>query len=166
MVEDNALDNRIDKIFRIIENCKYGIHDISRTELNVGNFPRFNMPFELGVFFGARRFGKNSQKNKNAIVFERTKYAYQQYLSDINGVDTKAHDNSADNIMRHIRNWLRTASRRSSIPGAQVIINDFNDFIDQLPSAAALFGFASINEIPFNDYCTMVEEALRVKLAK
>jgi hypothetical protein len=55
--EDNALDNRLQKIERCIEKCRYGIHDISRTELNTNNLPRFNMPFELGMFFGAKRFG-------------------------------------------------------------------------------------------------------------
>jgi len=43
LVEDNALDNRLDKIERSIENCRYGVHDISRTELNNHNLPRFNM---------------------------------------------------------------------------------------------------------------------------
>src|SRR5438876_5958145 len=83
--EDDASDTRIDKIIRCIENCKYGIHDISRIQLNVNGFPRFNMPFELGIFFGAKRFGIKEQKNKNALVFERTKYTYQQYISDLNG---------------------------------------------------------------------------------
>src|SRR3954467_8306304 len=57
LAEDDGLDNRLNKIERLIENCKYGVHDISRTELNVNGLPRFNMPFELGVFFGAKRFG-------------------------------------------------------------------------------------------------------------
>ena len=48
--EDNALDNRLEKIENLIAKCKYGIHDISRTELNSQGFPRFNMPFEAGLF--------------------------------------------------------------------------------------------------------------------
>jgi hypothetical protein len=47
----------LSKIEKLIEVSKYGIHDISRTELNAHNFPRFNMPFELGIFFGAKRHG-------------------------------------------------------------------------------------------------------------
>jgi hypothetical protein len=165
MAEDNAMDNRIDKICRIIEKCKYGIHDISRTEVNAAGFPRFNMPFELGVFYSARRFGIQNQKLKNALILERTRYAYQQYLSDINGSDTKAHNNDVNNIIRHIRNWLRTASDRKTIPGASNIINDFKDFVAKLPAAAAELGFHNIDEIPFRDYCTMVEEGLRLKLS-
>ncbi len=62
---------------------KYGIHDISRTELNSSGFPRFNKPFELGIFFGAKRFGYKDQKSKNALIFEKTKFTYQNYMSDL-----------------------------------------------------------------------------------
>ena len=48
--EDNALVSRLLKIEKLIEISKYGIHDISRIELNNHGFPRFNMPFELGFF--------------------------------------------------------------------------------------------------------------------
>ena len=48
--EDNGLQNRLDKIQKIIEACRYGIHDICRVELNDNNLPGFNMPFELGFF--------------------------------------------------------------------------------------------------------------------
>lgn len=165
MEDDNALDMRMDKLLRIIGGCKYGIHDISRTELDRNGFPRFNMPFELGVFFAARRFGQRIQKNKSAIVFERTRYTYQQYLSDLNGVDTKAHNNDPYSAIRGVRNWLRTASRRSTIPHAPFIIAEFRDFEVQLPVLSSGLGFTNINEIPFNDYCTIVEEFIRGKLA-
>ena len=46
-VED-ASEVRIEKIFKIIAGCRYGIHDISRTEPDrTSGLPRFNMPFEL-----------------------------------------------------------------------------------------------------------------------
>ena len=157
--EDNALDNRLDKINRIIEECRYGIHDISRIELNKKRLPRFNMPFELGIFVGAKRFGDIVQKNKNALIFEKTKYLYQEYISDINGIDTKAHNNDPEIAIRNIRDWLKTASRRASIPGPAVIIKEYNKFQKNLPGILKPLGF-KIDEIPFNDYCTIVEEAL------
>ena len=41
---DDSAQVRIDKIFRIIEECKYAIHDLSRTELDPEhNLPRFNV---------------------------------------------------------------------------------------------------------------------------
>jgi len=71
--EDNALDNRLTKIEDLLSKCKYGIHDISRVELNLHGYPRFNMPFELGLFFGARKFGNKVQKSKNALIFEKNR---------------------------------------------------------------------------------------------
>lgn len=45
---DDAAETRIEKICRIIEQSRYGTHDISKTELDVGsNLPRFNMPLNL-----------------------------------------------------------------------------------------------------------------------
>ena len=54
--EDDASQVRIDKIYSIIADCRYGIHDISRTQLDAASgFSRFNMPLELGIFLGAKK---------------------------------------------------------------------------------------------------------------
>ena len=47
--------SRLENIMEIIADCKYGIHDISRTQLGTNKLPRFNMPFELGIDLGFRR---------------------------------------------------------------------------------------------------------------
>ena len=157
LVEDNALDNRIDKITRLIKSCKYGFHDISIIELNKKGYPRFNMPFELGIFYGASKFGDKNQHLKNAIIFEKKKFSYQQYLSDINGVDTKAHNNDPNELIRGIRNWLGSQSRRKTLPSDELLIKYYNEFLQELPRLSKKLGF-KMDEIPFNDYCTMVEE--------
>jgi hypothetical protein len=41
----------------MIGECDYGIHDLSRVEVDAGGIPRFNMPMELGLHLGARLFG-------------------------------------------------------------------------------------------------------------
>ena len=52
--DEDGGKNRLDKIFSIINSSKFGIHDISRTELDRDtNLPRFNMPLELGAFMAA-----------------------------------------------------------------------------------------------------------------
>src|SRR5205085_11330703 len=56
---------RIEKIPAIIEACKLGIHDISRTEIDPQTqLLRFNMPLELGLCLGAERFGAGKHKTK------------------------------------------------------------------------------------------------------
>ncbi|MDR3516765.1 MAG: hypothetical protein P4M00_13185 [Azospirillaceae bacterium] len=77
---------RIEKIFRIIEDCKFGIHDISRTELDPDHrLPRFNMPFELGIFLGARHFGNGAQHAKECMIVDTESQRYQEFISDISG---------------------------------------------------------------------------------
>jgi hypothetical protein len=63
---DDGGEVRIDKILRIIRESPYGIHDISKTEPDpVSGLPRFNMPFELGLYLGARTFGGPAQNARN-----------------------------------------------------------------------------------------------------
>jgi hypothetical protein len=50
----DASENRLQGIVRIIVECQYGIHDISRTDRDHKNgLPRFNMPLELESFLAA-----------------------------------------------------------------------------------------------------------------
>ncbi|HEV3324576.1 MAG TPA: hypothetical protein VG052_03195, partial [Puia sp.] len=77
--EDDGTEMRLLKIIRKMRGCRYGVHDLSRIELNPANLPRFNMPFELGIFFGAKHFGDLNQNRKNALILERDKYVYQQF---------------------------------------------------------------------------------------
>jgi hypothetical protein len=52
-----------EKICRIIRDCAYSVHDISKTDPHASSgLPHINMPFELGLFLGATRFGAGSQK--------------------------------------------------------------------------------------------------------
>lgn len=159
--QDNGLENRIDKIFRIVEQCRYGVHDISRVELNVNRLPRFNMPFELGIFFGAGRYGNTRQRRKNAIVLECIRFQYQQYLSDISGIDIKAHSGDPYKTIREIRNWLATISKRRTIPHSPTVIRDFEEFVTQLPKITAKFQYTSPDDLSFNDYCQIVEETIK-----
>lgn len=158
--EDNGLESRIDKIARIIGQCRYGIHDISRTELSQTGCPRFNIPFELGLFFGARLYGNKGQKIKNALILERNPYSYQQLISDINGIDVKAHQDDPFRIIRHISNWLRINSKRKAIPGADLIWTRYLNFSERLPILSSSVGFTDIKSLPFKNFCDIIEEWL------
>src|SRR5438874_1321601 len=79
---DDASEVRIEKIFRIIAECRLGIHDISRTDASPATkLPRFNMPLELGMFLSAKRFGNKVQKLKTCLILDSTPYRYQQFIS-------------------------------------------------------------------------------------
>jgi len=164
MEEDNGLQNRLHKILKIIEDCKYGFHDISRTQPNPNGYPRFNMPFELGLFYACMHYGEERHKKKNAAIFEEVKYSYQQSISDLNGVDTKDHNNDIEVLITKLRNWLSTASQRRNIPGPDIIKQSFSSFELQYPIIVHKLGF-QIDNVQFNDLSTIIEDWLKVNLS-
>lgn len=126
---DDGTDFRLAAIVRIIRECRYGIHDLSRTELDAqAHLPRFNMPFELGVFYSAKHFGNALQKKKKCLILEKQKYRYQKFISDIAGIDVTPHQNSQKKLIQAIRNWLVTTSRRTTIPPGEKIDSRFRTF--------------------------------------
>jgi hypothetical protein len=81
----NAAVFRLQKIRNIISECKYGIHDISRTELTSKGLPRFNMPLELGIDYGSKEFGNSRHRSKSFLVMDRTPHRYEHFISDLKG---------------------------------------------------------------------------------
>ncbi len=132
--EDASGEARFTKIIDIISECRYAINDISRTELDTqSQLPRFNMPFELGLFVGARRFGNKDHKSKKFLVLDRKQYRYQQFISDLAGHDIRAHGNDPVGVSGSVRDWLVVASRRKSIPDKGVIWAHYLEFRNILP---------------------------------
>src|SRR5688500_17675140 len=81
---DDSSEVRIERVIRIIAECRLAIHDISRTQIDrESRLPRFNMPLELGIFIGAKVFGGGEHRRKAAIVLDTDRYRYQKYISDI-----------------------------------------------------------------------------------
>lgn len=160
--EDNGGYVRFTKIQRIIRESKFGIHDISRTELDEGtHLPRFNMPLELGVFIGATHFGDKHQKRKNCLILDSEPYRYQAFISDIAGHDIRHHNNEPKKAINHIRNWLNTASGRTTIPGGTDIIKRYRLFTDELPSLCDAARVTQ-TELTYNDYTNFVSEWLKI----
>lgn len=159
-IEDSS-EVRIDKIVKIISECKYGIHDISRTDLDKKtNLPRFNMPLELGMFIGAKRFGDDEQKKKICLILDKEPYRYHRFISDIAGQDIQAHNNEESETIRVVRNWLRSVSGRITIPGGKEILRRYRLFKSALPDICEGLKL-TIDEMIFNDYTAVVYEWLR-----
>ncbi len=162
--EGDASQVRIDKIYNIIADCRYGIHDISRTELDKNSgLPRFNMPLELGVFLGAKKFGRNEQKKKNCLILDKEQYRHQQFISDIAGQDVPAHNNDPEEMVKAVRDWLLTASDRKTIPSGSIIGERYQEFIGDLPQIAQAFQL-EVEELIFNDYTFVLAEWLKTQV--
>ena len=157
---DNAAENRFDKICKIVSECRYGIHDISRTEVD-GNppLPRFNMPLELGLFLGAKKYGGARHREKSCIIFDREPYRFQRYISDIAGQDIHAHRGEPASLIVELAAWLRIHSGDAQVPGGVAIGNEFNDFEEALP---AIYAARQLDpgEVTFGDYNAVVVQYL------
>jgi len=159
---DDASEVRIDKITGLIRSCKFGIHDISRTAADsVTSLPRFNMPLELGLFLGAKRFGRAEQKVKSCLILDVERYRYQKFISDIAGQDIAAHSADSGTAIRIVRDWLSSGTPKSiRIPGGSSIGSRYLAFRQELPSLCEKVHLR-VEELTFKDYLSQVEEWLR-----
>ena len=157
---DDSGEVRIEKLFRIIESCRFGIHDLTRTELDAANrLPRFNMPLELGLFLAAQRFGDSKQKRKRCLILDREPYRYQKFISDIAGQDIQPHGNSAKQAIRRVRDWLHNHSSRETIPSGIVIHERYATFQRELPRLCKELRLHP-KELTYKDYGTIVSKWL------
>jgi hypothetical protein len=133
----NAGQIRLHKILDIISECKYGIHDLSRTELDrVSGLPRFNMPLELGLDLGCKRYGKGYQQEKVLLILDLERHRYQQFISDIAGQDVASHNGRVRDLINVVREWLRSErdSRVVIVPSGDEIWHRYQRFLRALPA--------------------------------
>jgi hypothetical protein len=148
---------RIEKICQIIASCGFGIHDISRTELDsVNRLPRFNMPLELGLFLGCQRFGERHHKNKSCLILDREQYRYQKFISDIAGQGIAAHASEPANVIKKVRNWL--APHKTPLPGGAAIVRRYLAFQKALPKVCQQLDLQP-DELEFNDLVNVIKQA-------
>ena len=119
---------RLDKIRELIEASKFSIHDLSRcVARKKGEHFRLNMPFELGIDYGCRRYFGRDRDQKRFLILEEKKYRYQAALADIAGCEIEAHGANFENAVRKVRNWLVSAANAENV-GAAKILNDYLSF--------------------------------------
>lgn len=161
---DDGGQVRIQKIETLIEASKFGIHDISRTELDPAwDLPRFNMPLELGLFLGAKRFGSGEQREKLCLILDRSRERYQRFCSNIAGQDIKSHNGDPRDAVKVVRNWLRNPVAASGriIPGGSVMVERYARFQSALPVMCADLRLDR-DDLLFNDLTTLAAEWLKV----
>lgn len=119
---------RLDRILHLILTSKFAIHDISRCRAqSAGEFARMNMPFELGLDLGCRKFGPAHLGDKKLLVLEDTRYDFQKTLSDISGWDIEAHGGNHQKAVQRVRSWLVHQAGAEPI-GPSRILARYEDF--------------------------------------
>jgi hypothetical protein len=121
-------EQRVDKICQLIEHSKYSIHDLSRLQSKkVNEYFRLNMPFELGIDYGIRKFAHGFEEKK-FLILSKTRFDYAKALSDLSGVDINSHEEEPKKMIRAVRNWL-TQYLTGDVTAPEIIWNQFNYFM-------------------------------------
>lgn len=155
---DDCGEVRLEKILQIIGVCTYGIHDLSRKGSDPAHgLARFNMPFELGLFLAASRFGR---RKKATLVLETEQYDYHKFISDIAGQDIRAHGDDEVKIIGHVRDWLNAQHSGHPLPGAHAMAQYYRRFQGDSPRLLAAAKLEE-SDATFIDWSKLISEWLR-----
>jgi hypothetical protein len=136
----NVADYRLDNIVKLIQECRYGIHDLSFVELDEkSNLPRQNMPFELGLFMGAIKFGGEDHKTKSFVMLDNIEHDSKKALSDLAGKDPNFHERNLQKAITAVRDWLATEVKADFLHSGKLIYESYNRFVFDLPALALRF---------------------------
>lgn len=72
------------------------------------------------------------------LVLDTEPYRYQKYISDLAGRDPVAHHNSEEEVIDHVRNWLRLGldPKLKQTASGSLIYQRYQQFQADLPSLA------------------------------
>lgn len=143
---------RLDRIFKLIQRCRFSVHDLSRVELDKKRppTPRFNMPFELGLCVAWDRVGK---KKHTWFVFEERTRRLTKSLSDLNGTDEYIHGATIKGVLRELCNAFVRPGRQPSI---QQMLKVYRDVEESLPEVLERTGAMSIYSArAFKEICVI-----------
>lgn len=153
---------RLDKICELIRNSLYSIHDLSRLKATVEDeYARQNMPFELGLDVGCRRFSSGRLKGKRILILEVERYRYMRALSDISGFDIKSHNNNPVKLVIQVRNWFVETIGLRNIPTGSMIWSKFMNYTLEFYDQRKNEGYTAdedLNMMPIPEYIDFIKE--------
>jgi len=119
-----------------------------------------NMPFELGIDYGCRKYSSGKCSEKKQLILEKEPYTYRIALSDISGFDIKYHNNEPIILIRIIRDWFVETVGIRGLKGPTEIWNRYNDFIYYLTVSRLKIGFSEedIDLMPIPEYLDVITE--------
>jgi hypothetical protein len=151
---------RMGKIAKMLGDCDWGIHDLSRVEVAAGGVPRFNMPMELGVHLGARLLGEKRHRRKRALILDAVAHRYDEALSDISGQDIETHGNDPREAIRCVRNWLseHRAHKAVPLPGVRAMQDDYEQFQAEVGALLAARRLDPLDQLTHSDHMFAVRD--------
>ena len=133
---------RLDRIFPLIQGCRFSIHDLSRVQLDRKHprTPRFNMPFELGL---AVAWERGHKAEHTWFVMESMNHRLAKSLSDLNGTDPYIHGGTIGGVFRELGNAF---VRRGKQPSIQQMWRIYREVRERIPAILRQRGARSVFE--------------------
>jgi len=103
VLEFRASETRLKRLRTLIHQCGVSFHDLSRVQVSRtphGRWPRFNMPFELGL-------AVMSSPRHRFFLLEEKALRLQTTLSDLNGFDPLIHRGRHEVLLALMRDALQ-----------------------------------------------------------
>lgn len=153
---------RIEKIIALIEESRFAIHDLSRIKARkIGELFRLNMPLELGLDIGCKRFKGDDEgpwRQKKCLILETERYRYQAALSDLSNSDIAAHGDDPLQAFTAVRDWLDQEARLDA-DGPARLWDQFTDFMADNDDALLARGFSrkNIDDLPISTLMRSME---------
>lgn len=118
--ESATSNNRMQVIEKLIKTTSFSIHDISRNDS--GEYPRFNMPFELGMDYMYKCL-KN--KNKELLILDNLPNDYDKTLSDLSCLDVMGHQYDSELAVKILRDTFVKLTDKINVPGPKLIYDEY-----------------------------------------
>ncbi|MGH9567865.1 MAG: hypothetical protein ACRD4I_17985, partial [Candidatus Angelobacter sp.] len=105
---------RLERIFSLIQTCRYSVHDLSRIQLDLKapRAPRFNMPFELGL---AVAWTALNPRSHSWVGCDAVSHRPLKSLSDLNGTDFHIHGGTVKGVLGALCNAFVSRGKRPTV---------------------------------------------------
>ena len=154
--ESDSGDIRLDKLVSLIRASPRSIHDLSRIDLGDNDLPRFNMPFELGLALGAKRFGGRPHRGDRIKIMVEEPYRLPAYLSDLGGNDPDAHHAEPRRLIQIVRDFLNLSPTGRPLAGPAKLFDTFDLFTAALPALGREIDHTADESGGFKNYSTFL----------
>jgi len=90
------------------------------------------------------------KRRGKTLIFDRERFRYQSFLSDIAGQDVHPHGGEVQQLIRELAIWLRDQARDPKVAGGAAIASEFSRFKVDLPAISANQRL-EVSELTFKD---------------
>lgn len=140
---------RLERIFKLLQECRYSVHDISRVQVDPGppRAPRFNMPFELGL---AVAWASLNPQRHSWVGCDEIPHRPVRSISDLAGTDFHIHHGTVAGVLAALCNAFVSRSQHPTVPRMKTVYRRLRRAIPDLTlnaGANSLFEARVFNDL-------------------